>query len=123
MQGKVDSIEKSKSGKSWRVKIEGKYYGAGLDSQIEGAKGKSIDFTAEDTDFGLWIKSWAYAQSATTQNGTAGEHGGEHPGLTEAEMRFVSNVVGQAILAKTITDPLVISQWAKAARATLKELG
>ena len=46
-----------------------------------------------------------------------------HTQLTDAELRFVSNVVDQAILAKTIVDPLHIGQWAKAARQTLKELG
>lgn len=51
-----------------------------------------------------------------------GGNGGDHSGLTEAEMRFISNVVGQAILAKTINDPMTISVWAKAARNTLKEL-
>lgn len=43
-------------------------------------------------------------------------------GLGEPELRFISNVVGQAILAKTISDPDQVSLWAKAARATLKEL-
>ena len=45
--GKVDSIDKSKSGKTWRVKIGGKYYGAKFDSHIEGALGKTISFTVE----------------------------------------------------------------------------
>ena len=48
---------------------------------------------------------------------------GRHTGLTEAELRFVSNVVGQALVAKAITTPIEISVWAKAATATLKELG
>ena len=42
--------------------------------------------------------------------------------LSEPELRFISNVVGQAILAKTITDPMEVSVWAKAAKQTLKEL-
>ena len=42
--------------------------------------------------------------------------------LTEPELRFVSNVVGSAITAKTLTDPLEVSVWAKAAAAAVKEL-
>ena len=49
--------------------------------------------------------------------------GGNPSGLTEGELRFISNVVGQALVAKAIIDPMQISVWAKAARATLKELG
>ena len=124
MQGKIEFVDKSKSGKSWRVKIGGKYYGANFDSQIDTAKGKTIDFTSEsDPKFGDWIKSWAYASPGTTlQTPVAAEQGGEQSVLTDAEMRFISNVVGQAILAKTLMDPTLIGLWAKAARQTLREL-
>ena len=125
MIGKVENVSKSKTGKSWRVKIGSEYYGAQFDSNIEGATGKMIDFSFDDdVKFGKWVKSWAYATNAAPQPPAApvAEHGGEHTGLTEAEMRFISNVVGQAILAKTISTPLEISVWAKAARMTLKEL-
>ena len=42
--------------------------------------------------------------------------------LTEPELRFVSNVVGQAIASKTITDPFDIAVWTKAAAAAVKEV-
>lgn len=44
-------------------------------------------------------------------------------GLSEAELRFVSNVVGQAILAKTIDAASDIKLWALAARDALRSLG
>lgn len=116
MIGKIDSVEKSKSGKSWRVKVGGKYYGAKFDSHLEKEVGKTIDFNVESGEYGDWIVSWAHTQSAAPANG------GDHEGLSDTEMRFISNVVGQAILAKTVSDPLQISLWAKAARQTLREL-
>lgn len=121
MKGAVKEVTKSKSGKAWRVQIGEQWYGAGFDSNIENAKGKTIDFEYEDGKFGLWVKSWSYA-NGSAQASVATDNGGNHEGLTEAEMRFVSNCVGQAILAKTITDPLQIAQWAKGARQVLKEL-
>ena len=45
MQGKVENVSKSKTGKSWRVKIGPEYYGAQFDSNIESAMGKMIDFS------------------------------------------------------------------------------
>jgi hypothetical protein len=39
--------------------------------------------------------------------------------FTEPELRFISNVVGQAILAKTITEPGHLSAWFGAAKALL----
>lgn len=122
MIGTVDRVEKSKSGKSWRVKIGPKYYGAGFDSQISGASGKSIDFNFEDGEFGPWIKSWAYAQDNPVPTSPQAPNSPQKAGLEEHELRFVSNVVGSAITAKTLTDPLQISVWAKAAAATVKEL-
>ena len=126
MKGTVEKVTKSSSGKAWRVLINSKWYGAKFDSKLDEAQGKAIDFDFDsDPKFGDWIKSWMYdhvASVASTVTASKPANGGDHSGLTEAEIRFISNVVGQAIVAKTITDPLVISQWAKAARQVLKEL-
>ena len=125
MIGIVDSVELSKSKKSWRVKIGGKFYGAGLDSHLDGAKGKAIDFVYKGTDFGDWIESWGYSQGApaaiaqTVAAVTAASNAGR---VTEPELRFISNVVGNAIAAKTIVDPMQIGTWAKAAAAAVKEV-
>lgn len=121
-KGKVESVTDAKSGKSWRVKIGTAWYGAKKDSKLDSAKGKMIEFEIlPDEGYGEWIGKWSFA-NGTTQAPAQADNGGAHEGLTEAEMRFVSNVVGQAILAKTITTPLEIPSWAKAARETLKEL-
>ena len=127
MKGKVENISKSKSQKTWRVKVDGGYYGANFDSNLDTAVGKIIDFTYEDGEFGKWIKSWAYAGNPTPIQSqpdasypkTLSEASGT---LSDPELRFISNVVGQAIASKTLNDPIQIAQWAKAARQVLKEL-
>lgn len=137
MIGKVESISKSKSGKAWRVLIEGKFYGANFDSKLDTMLGKVIDFQWDDGKFGPWIGNWGPAQNPSLaaamgpgQAPTIASMGGTQPrpantstgALTEPELRFVSNVIGSAIAAKTIVSPLEISVWAKAAAATVKEL-
>lgn len=126
MIGTVQEVTKSKSGRAWRVNVEGKWYGAFLDSGVDGAVGKRIDFTYKsDPKFGDQITKWGYAggngNGATAPVGAPQAPASNGP-LTEPELRFCSNVVGQAILAKTLTDPEMIGLWAKAARQALKEL-
>lgn len=41
--------------------------------------------------------------------------------MSEAELRFISNCVGSAITAKTITEPEQIEKWCSAARNALRE--
>lgn len=41
--------------------------------------------------------------------------------MSEAELRFISNCVGSAITAKTLTDPELISKWVAAAKNALRE--
>lgn len=128
MQGKIENISKSKSGKTWRVKIGGQFYGANFDSNLDSAVGKMIDFNYEDGEFGKWVKSWDYLRGGSQAPSPGPQTAPNSPAgagstLSEPELRFISNVVGQAILSKTLTDPSLIGLWAKAARQTLKELG
>lgn len=59
-------------------------------------------------------------------NGVGGNgHSGVSPGgdgIPEPALRFVSNVVGSAITAGTIKDPLQIASWADAAYMTFRYL-
>ena len=57
-KGTVESVTRSKSGKSWRVKIGSEFYGANFDSKIDTMLGKPIDFEWEDGKFGRWLQSW-----------------------------------------------------------------
>ena len=65
----------------------------------------------------------ALAERQTGANSPQGAStGGSLGRLTEPELRFVSNVVGSAITAKTLTGPHEIGIWAKAAAAAVKEI-
>ena len=132
MIGIVDSVELSKTGKSWRVKMGGKYYGSSADSNIDQAKGKAIDFTFKsDPKFGDWIESWAYAQSApqaaaqTAQRATTNQVA-MTPGVgTHVDrwyMPFVSNTIAHAIQVGLITQPSQITGWAKSAKEAAEAL-
>ena len=113
MIGKIESCEKSKSGKSWRVKVSGKYYGAQFDSHLDKEVGKSIDFNVKSTDYGEWIESWAHANGAAPAAQTGGASSTN--GSDRFYMPFVSNVVAHAIAAGMIQGPNDISAWAKSA--------
>ncbi len=124
MIGKVEQVTKSKSGKALRVMINGVWYGAFLDSGLDGAVGKTVDAQiTPNKGFGEGIGQWAYSTAPTppqpANTASAPSTGGK---LTEPELRFVSNVVGSAIMAKTLTDPMEIGTWAKAAAAAVKEV-
>ena len=129
MIGIVDSVELSKTGKSWRVKMGGKYYGSSADSNIDQAKGKAIDFTFKsDPKFGDWIESWAYAQSApqaaaqTAQRATAPAQAPNGGHVDRWYMPFVSNTIAHAIQVGLITQPSQITGWAKAAKEAAEAL-
>jgi hypothetical protein len=113
MIGTVQSCDKSKSGKSWRVKIDGKYYGAKFDSHLETAIGKAVDFNYKTTDFGEWIESWAYTQAPASApaNTAVKPSNGDRWWLP-----FVSNQVAHAIAAGRIQTPADMNAWAKAAK-------
>ena len=87
-------------------------------------KGKSYEIAVEQAEWGgKYVDVIRDVKLIEAPASTPAQPAAGHTQLTDAELRFVSNVVGQAILAKTIVDPLTIGQWAKAARQTLKELG
>lgn len=109
---------------------EGKKYGniKGQDDTAYWFKRDAFSFEKGKTyDLSLKTEKWGensvqVITAVAPVGATAPGNGGEHDGLTEPELRFISNVVGTAIESKTITSPEEISLWAKAARATLREL-
>ena len=139
MKGTVTEAKLSKSGKSYIVQIAGQGYFAKLDSKLDQAVGKPIDFSVDPQNYQgktiNWVRDWDFEREQAVQVGSAipapvvakplpplPDPLAVHTSLTDAELRFISNVVGQGILAKTIDNPLLISVWAKAARETLREL-
>ena len=130
--GKVENVSPTKSGKAFRVRVAGNYYNAFLDSGIDKVVGQTIDFqVTPDKGYGLGIGQWGPTQAAPTvppviHNIPASQAPNRPTGalerLTEPELRFVSNCVGQAITAKSIISPDEIGVWTKAAAAAVREV-
>ena len=120
-QGRVDSVTKSQSGKSWRVKIGPKFYGANFDSKIDAALGRQIDFDADDGKFGPWVKTWGYinepAEAPAPQSAPITREPVREPRIIDRWWApFVSNCVAHAIAAGTIKDIVQLKAWAVAAK-------
>ena len=130
MIGAITAVNRSKSGKALRITLNGKVYNAFLDSGLDGAVGKVIDAQiTPDKGYGEGIGQWAYSTQATPPQASntaprvsAPQQDTPTSRLSEPELRFVSNCVASAITAKTLTDPMEVSVWAKAAAAAVKEL-
>ena len=120
MKGTVDSVTKSKTGKSWRVKIGSEYYGANFDSKIDGAVGKFIDFEWDDGHFGKWLKSWGPEHTQAPVMGAAvPAQGVPRANGDRWWLAFTSNQVAHAIAAGIIKEPQQMRVWAVAARAAI----
>lgn len=58
---------------------------------------------------------------APAGSGPANGNGKANPAVSDdAEMRFISNVVGQAIAAKTLVEPTDIPKWVAAAKGAIR---
>ena len=66
----------------------------------------------------FWLNEWRLAESLPPE---APEHG-RATATPDASLRFISNVVGQAIQAKTISKPEEIKAWAVAAHQVMSEI-
>ena len=111
MKGTVDSVTKSKTGKSWRVKIGSEFYGANFDSKIDGAVGKYIDFEWDDGQFGKWLKSWG--PDTAPVMGAAVPASGQRLNGDRYWLNFVSNQTAHLIQVGLIKDKATLNQWAR----------
>ena len=119
--GIVNEFARSKKGAP-QVKIDGKYYFVGK-CNIDGLNvGDRIDYTANtfgDRGTLLGLQTWKLMEPAKNGYGTPDK---VNPAVSDdAEMRFISNCVGQAIAAGTIKIPSDIAPWFAAAKAALKQ--
>ena len=129
-QGTVQGYATSRNGKP-TVTIDGQLYYLGK-TQLTAEVGERISFEAKA--FGergdLWgINKWGKLPSNGSQQMETRPPAPLHPytadpiptvASDDATLRFISNCVGQAIKAKTITDPTDIEIWVSAARNALK---
>ena len=119
-KGTVESITKSKSGKSWRVKIGSEFYGANFDSKIDSMLGKPVDFEWEDGKFGRWLQSWGPDTSPQPVTAPA-------PTVTKQSsgdrwwLNFVSNAVAHSIAAGHVKTIQELRVWAVGARDAIEK--
>ena len=125
MKGTVTEVKPSTSGKSYAATIGGARYSAKLDSRLEQAVGKPIDFTIDSSEYKgkviNWVATWDY------DRGTASVGPPQAPASIPAQtvlrsnppdrwyMPFISNTVAHAIQAGLVKDSPSLSQWASAA--------
>ena len=60
----VEEVMTAKTGKSLRVKLGGTWYGAALDSGLNGAKGMMVEAEIQTGKYGPWINGWKATQNA-----------------------------------------------------------
>ena len=119
-KGTVDSVTKSSSGKSWRVKIGSEFYGANFDSKIDSMLGKPIDFEWTDGKFGKWLQSWG--PDSTTPAVVAPV--GVAVAIPKGDrwwLAFVSNQCAHAIAAGHIKGVADLRSWAIAAKDAIQK--
>ncbi len=137
----VEEVMPAKTGKSLRVKLGGTWYGAKLDSGLNGSKGKMIEAEITTGKFGPWIDAWrpstaapqvhpptqapspAPAAAAPIQTGryeTTREPVYAEPAkpgtVAPYWLPFASNTVNAAIAAGLIKSPNEISMWVRSAQ-------
>ena len=113
MKGKIEQLTKSKSGKAWRVMVDGRWFGAKFDSKIDSIPiGGRIDFLYDtDPKYGDWISSWGpdtSPQPVTTASPTPARGNGDRWWLP-----FCSNQIAHLIQVGVIKDRTTLNQWAK----------
>lgn len=118
MQGVVNERGQSQRGTP-KLKIDGTWYVASR-LNLDGIQaGTHVEYEAGSFpgQDGKQIKCVNKIRPiAPPANGTGNGKGAVSD---DAEMRFISNCVGQAIAAKTITDPIDIAKWVAAARGAM----
>ena len=119
-KGTVDSVTKSKTGKSWRVKIGSEFYGANFDSKIDTMLGKPIDFEWQDGKFGRWLQSWGPDTSpAATVAAVIAPIQAKQSG-DRWWLPFVSNQCAHAIAAGQIKGVSDLKSWALGAKEAIE---
>jgi len=115
MIGTIQEIGSSQSGRP-KLKIDGKYYSAKQELVGGLSVGQRVEFNSSPYQWnGKTYHSIESIRPASNGNG----HAAQPSGVDDAAMRFISNCVGSAITAKTITEPGQINAWFQAAKAAL----
>ena len=134
MAVRVEQVTQAKTGKSLRVNLGGQWYGAALDSGINGEVGQMIEAEIETGKYGPWIRKWVASNAAPQAAATPSAAGSSLPTPAGAAPQyaepsdniqpwwspFMSNVVAHAIEKGLIQSPIQINEWAlKAAQVAV----
>ena len=134
MAVKVENVTQAKTGKSLRVMLSGSWYGAALDSGLNGQIGRMIEAEIETGKYGPWIKKWTLSQVAAPQVPPPATPPAAAPGqgqpaaaapsyvepasVAEQHFReaciFMSGAVNHAIGAGKVGGPTEVRAWASA---------
>lgn len=138
--GFIQAKERAKSGKSWRVQLNGRWLTVSNRANLDGVE-QGIYVEARMGGFngndGKWVPTidairpaQAPQQPPNGYQGTASPQPGNAPvsrlasaHWDDSALRFISNVVGCAITAGKCADPERILAWTAEAEAALKSLG
>lgn len=126
--GYVQEIGQTQAGKP-KVKIAGHWYFLGRISvlPIQGQNVKVSYSTFGDRNNLRGVESWEPATSpdigavpaAASPMSPQASSSAAVPYIDEAQMRFISNVVGNAIAAGALKDPNQVTTWFRAAKKAL----
>ena len=122
MKGTVTEANLSKSGKSYQVLIGGQTYFAKLDSKLNAAVGKAIDFSVDPSDYKgkvvNWVKDWDFDREAPAPAAPQVPQVNGKP--DRWWINFVSNIVAHSIAAGLIKEPIQLAAWARAAKSAIE---
>ena len=130
MRGIVTEAKLSKSGKSYIVQIGGQGYFAKLDSKLDQAVGKPIDFSVDPQNYQgktiNWVRDWDFEREQAVQVGSAIPAQPPASSVTKQQSNdrwwaaFCSNTVAHAIAAGLIKEPSQIGAWVRAAKVAIE---
>ena len=124
MKGTVTEAKLSKSGKSYIVQIGGQGYFAKLDSKLDQAVGKPIDFSVDPTNYQgktiNWVRDWDFEREQSVQVGSAIPAQTPASSVTKQQsngdrwwLPFCSNQIAHLIQVGVVKDKATLNQWAK----------
>ena len=118
MKGHLKEISKSKTGKSWRVLVGDRWYGAKFDSKLDSIPiGSAIDFQFDsDIKYGDWITTWGPDTSVSVAAPVARPISQPIPTGDRWWLPYVSNQCAHAIAAGHIKGVQDLRSWAIGAK-------
>ena len=124
MKGHIKQITKSRSGKSWRVLVDERWFGAQFDSKLDAILlGSAIDFQFDsDPKYGDWITTWGpdTSQAQPVAKALPPLPPMKAPNGDRWWLPYVSNQCAHAIASGHIKGVADLKSWAIGAKAAIE---